>query len=517
MKILYFGNCSPGAMGIIHRDIKKIIDAKYPEIQFDLLDWSINENYQLFFYQSIWKNYDILLVDPYIARCVTELGECGVACWLVGSKDYKLFKSKLIPVYHSEVDVPADHFNHGWYEGWFTTPICGINPYIVDQIKARGADSQLLPVGVSREKFKPFKEVKKIKKIGFVGNAFQEGAEDWKSIKRPELFKEICNNAGIECVPIFGKENNLDMYEDIDAIICSSTAEGLPTYFAEVVACKIPFISTKVGIVRYYDKVKTFNTVGEAVDIINYLNESEDNIETYVNELHDQMFPDRDWENILAKYWIPYFKELVNKNNMFIQTIPGKHEVLCYSSVHKKYIDNPGAIVDIGCLGWDWSNMFLGNHRVIGADPQEIHIPHNAELFKGLIGPFDGLARLEETGIDAGVSNNGMGNWHDVLSWKSFCERFNIREIAILKINIEGGEYPLLQSMDSNDFAKIDQIAVSFHDWLYPEQYNQKISALKLLESNGFNIIEASQTRPSLKNSNPWGWYLAYKDNAILS
>ena len=73
-------------------------------------------------------------------------------------------KNKFIPVYHHEVDVPADHFNHGWYEGWFTTPVCSINPYIVNQIKQRGVESQLLPIGVSMEKFKPFKKVKKIKK-----------------------------------------------------------------------------------------------------------------------------------------------------------------------------------------------------------------------------------------------------------------------------------------------------------------------------------------------------------------
>ena len=200
------------------------------------------------------------------------------------------------------------------------------------------------------------------------------------------------------------------------------------------------------------------------------------------------------------------------KNNKFIQTIPGQDEVLCYSSVHEKYKDSSGDIVDIGCLGWDWSNMFLGNRRVIGADPQEKHIPHNTELFKGIIGPFDGLARMEETGIGAGVSANGLGNWYDVLSWKSFCKRFNIDTIAILKINIEGGEYSLLQSMDSNDFAKIEQITVSFHDWLWPEQKQQKLAALELLKNNGFNIIDASDTRPDFKNSNPWGWYLAYKD-----
>ena len=306
MNILYFGDLSAGAMGIIHRDIKKIIDRDYLEINFELMDWALAENYAYLFNAKAWKNWDLIIIDPYMAS-VLDRG------WLFkdlpGEEQLEL-KNKFIPVYHHEVDVPADHFNHGWYEGWFTTPVCSINPYIVNQIRERGVESQLLPIGVSREKFKPFKSIKKIKRVGFVGDSTKE---DWKSIKRPNLFHDICKAANVGPVIIAGKEHGWGMYEDIDAIICPSTAEGLPTYFAEAVACKIPFISTKVGIVRYYDKVKTFDSINGAVSIIKHFNESEDNIKEYVNELHNQMFPDRDWENILEKYWIPYFKTMHNK------------------------------------------------------------------------------------------------------------------------------------------------------------------------------------------------------------
>ena len=201
MKILYFGNSFPSAIGIINLDIKAVIDRKYPEVQFDLLNWGIPEDAQLFFNQKVWKNYDILIVDPYIVR------QTEMPMWTFDTEDCELFKSKLIPIYHHEVDVPSDHFSHGWFDEWFTTPVCGINPYIVNQIRERGVNSTVLPIGVSVEKFKPFKEVKKIKKIGFVGNAYHSENEGWKSIKRPELFKEICDKAGIEPVIITNREH----------------------------------------------------------------------------------------------------------------------------------------------------------------------------------------------------------------------------------------------------------------------------------------------------------------------
>jgi|TARA_R110000744_G_scaffold159890_4_gene275996 glycosyltransferase involved in cell wall biosynthesis len=310
MKILYFGNTYPSAIGIINLDIKAVIDRKYHDIQFDILSHGIRGDAELFYIQRVWKNYDLLIVDPCIVQAIEEMG------WHLAPEDVLEFKRKLISVYHHELDVPSQHFRHGtgsgWYENWFTTPVCGINPYIVNQIKERGVDSQMLPIGVNMDKFKPYKKVKKIKRAGFVGNAHQDSNEDWNYIKRPDIFKEICKKAGIEPVIIAGREHGPEMYEDVDIVICPSMAEGLPTYFAEVAACKIPFISTNVGIVREYSKVKTFKTTDQAVKIINNLNESEDNIKEYVNDLYGEMFPDRNWENILEVYWIPYFNKLLN-------------------------------------------------------------------------------------------------------------------------------------------------------------------------------------------------------------
>ena len=257
-----------------------------------------------FFTEKLWKSYDLIIVDPYIAY-VADSG------WQFDIEDQPLFKSKLIPVYHAELDIPSEHFNSNWYEDWFTTPVCSINAHIDNQIKERGAPSQLLPIGVNAKRFMPIKQVKKIKKVGFIGESQIDG---WNFIKRPNFFYEICKANNIEPIIIKGQAHGPKMYEAIDAIICTSLSEGNPMAFLEAAACKIPFISTNVGIVREYDKVKTFKTTDQAVEIINNLNESEDNIKEYVNNLYGEIFPDREWKVVLEKYWIPHFNNLVNKN-----------------------------------------------------------------------------------------------------------------------------------------------------------------------------------------------------------
>jgi len=305
INVLYFGDCSAGAMGIIHRDIKSIIDEKYPDIQFKLMDWAEKDNYVYLFNQRGWKNYDLIIVDPYIANVLNN-------GWLFKDlpiEEQNELKDKFIPVYHHEVDVPADHFNHGWYEDWFTTPLCSINPYIVDQLRSKGVESYLLPIGVNRKRFYPFKQITQIQKVGFVGSSPKE---DWQSIKRPNMFHEICNKAKVYPVTITGRNNDKNMYHDVDLVICTSSAEGNPMSYLETAACKIPFISTNVGIVRYYDTVKKFKTVDEAVKIISEFINNPMLINEYVSNVHDEIFPDKDWESIIEKFWVPYFKKMSN-------------------------------------------------------------------------------------------------------------------------------------------------------------------------------------------------------------
>lgn len=306
LKILYCGDyCPTSSMRILHTDMKNIIEKKY-DIKFDMLDHSKQEYVRKFFNNC--ENYDCIIINPSIARIWDEWCKCEG----LSKKDQLSLKNKLIPVYHADVDVDSQHFNHGWYENFFTTPIGGINNSIVKQIKDRGENSVLLPVGINTKRFFPFKNVDKIKRVGFIG---PKGGlnKEWSKNKRPEFFDDICKKADVEAVYISGRENGWQMYEDIDLVICTSVSEGNPMAFLECSASKIPFISTRSGIIKEYKEVKTFDTIDEAVKLINELNENEENIKKYVDELYNVVLPERKWEYILEKYWIPHFKEYVLK------------------------------------------------------------------------------------------------------------------------------------------------------------------------------------------------------------
>lgn len=182
-----------------------------------------------------------------------------------------------------------------------------------------------------------------------------------------------------------------------------------------------------------------------------------------------------------------------------IETIPGES----YSRIHTRAFSHNGCIVDLGCIEWDWSKKLIGSKRVIGVDPFETTIPEGAELFKGVVTSYDGLIKMKYLEFASQIaSTQEDSEWYTALSWKSFCKQYDIDEISILKMNIEGAEYSLLHSMDTDDFLKIDQLIVSFHNWMNPKWKELTEASIYLLKRNGFSVIE---------NIGPYGWHMALK------
>ena len=175
-------------------------------------------------------------------------------------------------------------------------------------------------------------------------------------------------------------------------------------------------------------------------------------------------------------------------------------DVNVWSKIHPRFMEHDGYIGDLGCLGWNidfndktsdnWAGFFFDKKRVIGVDPQETDNPH-AELFKGFISSFSGEANLSKEGI-AGQMLESSGGKYNVLTWRDFKSKFNINSISILKINIEGAEWDLIKSLESNDFENVDQIAVSFHDFLPEFKNNHKLTeeCVNKILSFGYNVVD---------------------------
>ena len=164
-----------------------------------------------------------------------------------------------------------------------------------------------------------------------------------------------------------------------------------------------------------------------------------------------------------------------------------------WSRVHPRFEERTGCIVDLGCLGLNsdvdnWCKHFIGKKRVIGADPRENNF-NQVELFNGAVSNFTGRGRLVGTCISATVLRDAEGDVN-VITWKDFKDKFNIHEISILKINIEGAEVELINSFQYEDFENIDQIAISFHDWLIPELQNDVKTCIDKITDHRYHMID---------------------------
>lgn len=160
--------------------------------------------------------------------------------------------------------------------------------------------------------FPPNRNIKKITTLGLSGTpGIQTG---WDLIKRPDMVKDIANGAGINYSFISGKPytDHDNLYKDIDMYICTSTSEAGPYGIAEAAFCKIPVISTNVGYAQIFKSIKTFNTVAEAVDIINELNSDPIKLEKYINEVYDELVANLSWDIVIQKYWKPLIEKRLN-------------------------------------------------------------------------------------------------------------------------------------------------------------------------------------------------------------
>lgn len=284
------------SIGSIHFFLKKYLSPYY---EIDIFNWcSIPE-----MNRAYSGEYDIII------------GEVSIAS--TASPQYITPPhTKIIPMFHNGcLDTNNYYFTNHYDDVDFSKYYVGvISLAIQEKVKNRyKINPNLLPIGVCPD-FWEKRNITTINKLGHVSKPDHLSWGGYEEIKNHTMFLDIVKASNTPGDHVFGKHfsEGTRIYDGFDMVVCTSTNEGLPTPFLECAAAKIPFISTKVGIIPEYKSVKTFKTIEEAVDIINYLKSSPEVLKKYVDEVHEEVINDRNWKRIIIKYWKPLIEKLLN-------------------------------------------------------------------------------------------------------------------------------------------------------------------------------------------------------------
>ena len=281
------------AFGRIYHAIIKHMSQWY---DFEYFDWGKWEDISRLYTHNEWKKFDIILGNSLIASDING--------WFPHINQEYL--NKCVPVvYTSAMNHPVLRESITFKDG----PLyCGINQKIIDAVKETyKVNCNLVYTGIDLDHFFPTRTVTEIRRAGVIGHP--NNAID---VKRLDTFREICTKAGIEPVFIHGKDLDLNnkLYDDIDLFMLTSLHEGA---FFEAACCDIPVIvarsehAVSLGI----QNLKMFDTVDDAVDLIQWLNSDPNILREYTLNLSSEIRAEWDWKVICEKYWKPIFEKRV--------------------------------------------------------------------------------------------------------------------------------------------------------------------------------------------------------------
>lgn len=173
-----------------------------------------------------------------------------------------------------------------------------------------------------------------------------------------------------------------------------------------------------------------------------------------------------------------------------------------WTRLHRRVTEAPGAIVDLGCATWDWSQRFFGSKLVVGADPFETDPKiDGVHFFQGLVSVVRGRVQISREGTGSSTRSTTNAVEVPAITLMDLLDRWGVSEVAALKINTEGSEYELLINLPEQLIAKIDQIAVSFHDFIGIGSAKTVEAVLGYLR-NWYDVVMIDGR---------WSWYLCVR------
>lgn len=184
--------------------------------------------------------------------------------------------------------------------------------------------------------------------------------------------------------------------------------------------------------------------------------------------------------------------------------------------IYNKYIKNRplNTIVDVGAnigLWIEYAKHASGFDKLYAIEP-------NIKALKALKNTFDNDPKVtivdkalsdkdgeleffvdeENSTISSFTSYGNLKSSYKVksITFKSFMSQYKLDKIDLLKVDIETGEYPLFDSLDKEDFSRIDNILVEYHLFA-GRTYDKDVNNLiKKIEDAGYKL-EVRKMHPS--------------------
>ena len=261
------------AIGRIHRAIQKYLDCA----RVDVYDWSNSDSNQRFF-TTDWKDYDRIVTKSDIFKLEG----------MFGLKIPDGILNKLVVISHCpDLDHPYFKEHIEIRDG----PVyAGVSKETCEALRKKGVrDPVWVPFGADTEIFKNTRVISPngIERIGMI--CVQGHNAEYNSVKRPDMFEDICQRVGATPVYICNRlTEDATLYGDIDLLISCSEFEAGPLGIFEAASCGVPVLTRPVGNAKYIQGIRTFNTVDEAVDIIKGWNETSLRVyrDTITHEVH---------------------------------------------------------------------------------------------------------------------------------------------------------------------------------------------------------------------------------------
>lgn len=179
---------------------------------------------------------------------------------------------------------------------------------------------------------------------------------------------------------------------------------------------------------------------------------------------------------------------------------------LCQHSFIGSLLDSNSVVVDLGANRGDFARQIANKWvcTVYAVEPvpslfNQIREDANIRKFNFAISSRDGEL-LINLPVNRCPSTRRSAEDRDItvmrvrgVTLETFLRDNEIRVVDLLKIDIEGSELELLQTIDPDSLAAVGQITIEFHDFIFPDSHMAIERIKREIITNGFYCIPFSR------------------------